>query len=195
VDRPQRGLNKSCSCSNVAGLPLRITEAWDGQNGSDLPSTEIQRVDCESPQTTHGSRFWAMTRRWIRKGPGAKFIDEGPGPVVRVRKFNPETGLQACLRATMRSMHMLFTRRQHPRSAAALPVDWCVAGSLTHHVSSLADSSPGGVFVRTSLPKPVGTPIDLCFFTEHGPHNVKGRVRWSQPKRGMGIGFERDSRM
>ena len=87
-------------------------------------------------------------------------------------------------------MHMLFTRRQHPRSPAALAVDWCAEGSLTHYVSALADCSPAGVFVCTGLPKPVGTRVELWFHTEHGTHNVKGRVRWAQSQRGMGIGFE-----
>jgi hypothetical protein len=87
-------------------------------------------------------------------------------------------------------MHMLFTRRHHPRSPAALAVDWCAEGSLTHHVCTLADSSPSGVCVRTSLPQPVGTRIQLWFCTEQGTHSIQGRVRWAQPTRGMGIGFE-----
>jgi hypothetical protein len=76
-----------------------------------------------------------------------------------------------------------------------MPVDWRVDGGLTHCASRLANSSAHGVFVSTSLPQPVGTPIELQFdMGSGGTLQIKGRVRWVEPQHGMGIGLDDDPR-
>jgi PilZ domain len=83
-------------------------------------------------------------------------------------------------------------RRSHPRVRAGLGVDWRAFGSQVHHVSELADLSAGGAFVRTSEPRPVGSPIvvDLATGGGHALLDVHARVAWLD-RTGMGLRFTR----
>jgi hypothetical protein len=79
--------------------------------------------------------------------------------------------------------------RIYPRMRATTTVDWCVAGTATHVVSNLGNLSPGGAFVRTSVPAPVGSAVHLRVLTEVGAVATRGKVAWSGPA-GMGVSFD-----
>jgi Tfp pilus assembly protein PilZ len=71
-----------------------------------------------------------------------------------------------------------------------LAVDWHAFGSAVHRVSTTADVSPGGAFVCTAEPRPVGSALVLEMATPKGPVAVHARVAWTDP-RGMGVRFTR----
>jgi len=81
-------------------------------------------------------------------------------------------------------------RRGHERDAARLTVDWHAFGSAVHRVSTTADVSPGGAFVCTAEPRPVGSALVLEVITPKGALAIHGRVAWTDP-RGMGVRFTR----
>ncbi|HEX3344969.1 MAG TPA: PilZ domain-containing protein [Polyangiaceae bacterium] len=83
-------------------------------------------------------------------------------------------------------------RRRHERDAALVGVDWRAFGSAVHRVSTTADVSPGGAFVCTAVPRPVGSPLVLRMTTTRGPVEVHARVAWTDP-RGMGVRFTRSA--
>lgn len=91
------------------------------------------------------------------------------------------------LRAWVRS---LGTRRARPRIPSGMPVDWRLFGSPVHHVTTLADISCGGAFVRALDPGPVGSPVVLELATARGLLNVHARVAWTSVG-GMGLRFTR----
>jgi uncharacterized protein (TIGR02266 family) len=83
-------------------------------------------------------------------------------------------------------------KRQHPRIPVALTVTYASRGDLKQDLAT--DLSPGGLFVRTNNPLPVGTDIDLSVVV--GPTglriSINGTVTWrreNEPHRGMGIQF------
>ena len=84
-------------------------------------------------------------------------------------------------------------RRQHLRVAVALRCDYLSRGDLQKDL--VTDISPGGLFVRTSKPLPIGTDVDLevHISDEETPLHVRGRVVWLRsargPHEGMGIQF------
>ncbi len=71
-----------------------------------------------------------------------------------------------------------------------LAVDWHAFGSAVHRVSTTADVSPGGAFVCTAEPRPVGSAVVLELATPRGPVAIHARVAWTDP-RGMGVRFTR----
>src|SRR5262252_2699643 len=79
--------------------------------------------------------------------------------------------------------------RIYPRMRATTKVDWCVTGAATHVVSNLGNLSPGGAFVHTSIPPPVGSALERRVLTEVGAVATQGRVAWSGPA-GMGVSFD-----
>jgi hypothetical protein len=79
--------------------------------------------------------------------------------------------------------------RIEPRYRAASRVDWCVEGTVTHIVSELGNVGPGGAFVRTRLPAPVGAKLAMHVLTDIGAVAVEGKVAWSSAT-GMGIAFD-----
>src|SRR5437667_10353495 len=83
-------------------------------------------------------------------------------------------------------------RRQHQRVPVALKVAYRSKGDLQNHL--VTDLSPGGLFVRTSKPLPIGTEVDLEVTIEdqEPPMHVRGKVIWLRQKQGpegMGIQF------
>jgi uncharacterized protein (TIGR02266 family) len=83
-------------------------------------------------------------------------------------------------------------KRQHVRVPVALTVTYASRGELQNHL--VTDLSPGGLFVATANPLPVGTEIDLSVVI--GPSgqriSVNGKVSWcreNEPNKGMGIEF------
>jgi hypothetical protein len=93
-----------------------------------------------------------------------------------------------------RPISRLPWRRDHERDTATLAVDWHPFGSGVHRVSTTADVSPGGAFVCTAEPRPVGSAVVIEMETSHGPLEVHGRVAWTDP-RGMGVRFTRSVRV
>ncbi len=93
-----------------------------------------------------------------------------------------------------RPLSRLPWRRDHERDTAVLAVDWHPFGSAVHRLSTTADISPGGAFVCTVAPRPVGSPVVLAMETSAGPLEVHGRVAWTDP-RGMGVRFTRSVRV
>ena len=69
-------------------------------------------------------------------------------------------------------------KRQHPRIPVSLTVSYPSKGALARDL--ISDLSPGGVFIRTSQPLPIGTEIDCrcCIADEEPPIGVRGKVVW-----------------
>ena len=83
-------------------------------------------------------------------------------------------------------------KRQHPRMVVSLKVSYLSKGDLVRDL--VTDVSPGGLFVRTSKPLPIGTAVDLEVLVESDetPMHVRGKVVWLREARGaegMGIQF------
>jgi hypothetical protein len=96
------------------------------------------------------------------------------------------------LRALRALLLSLGRRRRHARAPSGLGIDWRAFGSQVHHVSEMSDLSPGGAFVRTAEPRPVGSPIvvDLATGDGHVKLDVHARVAWVA-RAGMGLRFTR----
>ena len=69
-------------------------------------------------------------------------------------------------------------KRQHLRMPVALKVTYLSKGDLQRDF--VTDLSPGGLFVRTSKPLPIGTDVDLEVHVadEEAPTHVRGKVVW-----------------
>ncbi|HEY3357518.1 MAG TPA: PilZ domain-containing protein [Polyangia bacterium] len=84
--------------------------------------------------------------------------------------------------------------RKHQRYPLEMPVDWKANDSEDVFISSTADLSAGGAFVRTLAPPPVGTPVALVLAPTRGAVlTITGRVSWARQDagaEGMGVRFE-----
>jgi type IV pilus assembly protein PilZ len=83
-------------------------------------------------------------------------------------------------------------KRHHQRVGVSLKVNYPSKGDLQKDL--VTDLSPGGLFIRTSKPLPIGTEVDLevTVASEDPPITVRGKVVWMRPqggKEGMGIQF------
>lgn len=86
-------------------------------------------------------------------------------------------------------------KRQHPRLPVELTVSYPNRGALVRDL--ISDLSPGGVFVRTKQPLPIGTEVELHvrLSAEEPPIGVRGKVVWLRDgvgpmeREGMGIQF------
>jgi uncharacterized protein (TIGR02266 family) len=81
-------------------------------------------------------------------------------------------------------------KRQHLRMPVSLKVAYRTRDALQKDL--VTDLSPGGLFVRTSKPLPIGTEVELevSIAEEEPPIRVRGRVVWLRgEKEGMGIQF------
>jgi type IV pilus assembly protein PilZ len=83
-------------------------------------------------------------------------------------------------------------KRQHTRIPVALKVAFGSRDDLQRHL--VTDLSPGGLFVRTSKPLPIGTEVDLevTIAETDLPMHIRGKVVWLRQKHGpegMGIQF------
>lgn len=58
-------------------------------------------------------------------------------------------------------------------------------------VSRVRDLSQGGVFISTDSVLSQGSEIHLLFSLPEGEIRIEGRVRYSNPQRGMGVEFNR----
>jgi type IV pilus assembly protein PilZ len=87
----------------------------------------------------------------------------------------------------------MTNKRQHPRLPVSLKVTYLSRGDLQKDL--VTDLSPGGLFVRTSRPLPIGTEVDLeVVLAEADPaFTVRGKVVWlrgvKDKQEGMGIQF------
>jgi uncharacterized protein (TIGR02266 family) len=83
-------------------------------------------------------------------------------------------------------------KRQHNRIPVSLKVAYGSRDDLRKDL--VTDLSPGGLFVRTSKPLPIGTEIDLEVTIAEAdlPMHIRGKVVWLRQKHGpegMGIQF------
>ena len=84
-------------------------------------------------------------------------------------------------------------KRAHMRMPVSLKVTYLSRGDLQKDL--VIDLSPGGLFVRTSKPLPIGTEVELevVVADEDPPLHVRGKVIWLRSKKGphegMGIQF------
>jgi len=84
-------------------------------------------------------------------------------------------------------------QRQHGRIPVSLKVSYLSKGDLQRDL--VTDLSPGGLFIRTSRPLPIGTEVDLevVIADEDPPTHVRGKVIWLRHHKGapegMGIQF------
>ena len=80
-------------------------------------------------------------------------------------------------------------KRQHPRLPVSLKVSYLSKGDLQRDL--VTDLSPGGLYVRTSKPLPIGTEIDLEVIVEDGdsPIHVRGKVVWLRAHKGKEEGM------
>jgi type IV pilus assembly protein PilZ len=88
---------------------------------------------------------------------------------------------------------MADDKRAHERIPVSLKVSYPSRGDLQKDL--VTDLSPGGLFIRTSKPLPIGTEIELevQVAAEDPPITVRGKVVWLRsakgPHEGMGIQF------
>ena len=87
---------------------------------------------------------------------------------------------------------MADDKRQHARIPVSLAVSYPSRGDLQKDL--VTDLSPGGLFVRTSKPLPIGTEVDLEVTLDDAdvPMHVRGKVIWLRQRHGpegMGIQF------
>ncbi|HEY1691056.1 MAG TPA: PilZ domain-containing protein [Polyangiaceae bacterium] len=92
------------------------------------------------------------------------------------------------LRVLRRPFTSLLWRRAYERDRRSLTVDWHRFGSEVHRVSTTDDVSEGGVFLSTSAPLPMGSPVVMHFTLGGSAVLVHGRVAW-RSTRGMGVRF------
>lgn len=88
-------------------------------------------------------------------------------------------------------------RRVHPRVPVDIEVDYKSADTFLF--AYITDISAMGIFIRTNIPEPPGTRLNLRFATTDGKQlNLEGRVMWTNPYRpgsfdninpGMGVQF------
>ena len=83
-------------------------------------------------------------------------------------------------------------KREHQRIPVSLQVSYLSKGDLQRDL--VVNLSPGGLFVRTSKPLPIGTKVDLevLIAQEETPIHVRGKVMWLRgdaEAAGMGIQF------
>jgi uncharacterized protein (TIGR02266 family) len=82
--------------------------------------------------------------------------------------------------------------RRHPRVPVSLTVKYASRGDLQNDL--VTDLSPGGVFVRTDQPPPIGSTVALEFVVPPSPLpiSVQGQVMWIRDQAGasgMGVRF------
>jgi len=80
-------------------------------------------------------------------------------------------------------------RRRHPRSQA--PANLLVAwqAGTQKSVARLDTIALGGLFIRTSTPPNSKSMVQVLVEVPDGDVRARGVVRWSVPKRGMGVEF------
>jgi uncharacterized protein (TIGR02266 family) len=88
----------------------------------------------------------------------------------------------------------MSNQRQHPRLPVSLTVSYPSRGDMVRDL--VTNLSPGGLFVRTSKPLPIGTEVDLeVQVAGDETLNVRGKVVWLRDRatanapEGMGIQF------
>ena len=84
--------------------------------------------------------------------------------------------------------------RLSSRVRSGLHADWNIVGRCAHAISKLENMSAGGAFVRTSVPAPTGTRLQMHLLTDGGIVPTLARVVRSEPS-GMGIRFEASETM
>lgn len=78
------------------------------------------------------------------------------------------------------------------RVPSQLRVDWNILGRRAHVVSCLENMSAGGAYVRTPIPVPEGTQIQMQLLTDGGIVPMLARVVRCEPS-GMAVRFDLDS--
>ena len=129
--------------------------------------------------------FLELNRRRVR-----------PNPPLTPRELERWTDLRWQLEALLGDDAQLGERlRRALRVPTDLPVRVC--GPHTEELSSAREIAEGGLFLATSHPAPVGTPLQLRIHGDGGDSvEVKGTVAWvrerasEQGPAGMGIRFE-----
>jgi uncharacterized protein (TIGR02266 family) len=86
-------------------------------------------------------------------------------------------------------------KRAHARVAVTLSVSYLSRGDLQKDL--VTDLSPGGLFVRTDKPLPIGIDVDLevLIASEETPIHARGKVVWvrdkpEHPEDNMGMGVQ-----
>lgn len=84
---------------------------------------------------------------------------------------------------------MTDDKRQFPRVPVSLTVAYPSAGDFVRDLAT--DLSPGGLFIRTSKPLPIGTEIDLKVVipNQELTLSVRGRVVWLKDHQGIAEGM------
>jgi uncharacterized protein (TIGR02266 family) len=86
-------------------------------------------------------------------------------------------------------------RRKYTRTAVSVLVQLCFDASEEVLVEYSADVSPGGIFIRTPNPRPIGSGVHVQFLSRDGAHLIQGmgKVAHINPPGselpGMGIEF------
>ena len=84
---------------------------------------------------------------------------------------------------------MAILRRATPRAEAEDDLYAFWYSSDGRDLSRVRNLNMGGVFVETSLPKDLGTSVELHFLAGEGPIRAKAVVRHADPGQGMGLKF------
>jgi c-di-GMP-binding flagellar brake protein YcgR len=82
-------------------------------------------------------------------------------------------------------------RRHYARLKTSIPVEILQEGSDSAIRGATSDISPGGCYIETIFPFPVGTTLDLKLALGEDDLLVQATVVTSDPQVGNGISFER----
>jgi len=83
-----------------------------------------------------------------------------------------------------------FRTRATPRLPVSLSVTYSNEGEMVRDVVS--NLGGGGLFIRTTRPLPIGTPIEMAIQLGDETLKQKGRITWARglPIDGMGVRFD-----
>ena len=124
---------------------------------------------------------------WRRSGRHSAKLRAGIGIEFR----ESESERREFVLAVARGEDVSMVVRRHRRLPVNLPVTWRVVAGRASHQSRFQDISPGGAFVVTDEPCPLGTELvlDLVSPGAEQPLQIAARVAWLGKRGGVGVEF------
>ncbi len=84
---------------------------------------------------------------------------------------------------------LVYSRRQSSRVLTPDGVWACWRCGEAEDILRVCDLSPGGLFLSTPIPQPLGARAQLDFLVQEGNIRLEGVVRHLIPSRGLGLKF------
>lgn len=126
---------------------------------------------------------------WRRPGRHSAKIRAGVGIQFALAEMQKRDYVLAIARGEQQDA----AARRHKRLPIHLPVSWRVAQEKGVFDSIIADIGPGGAFVQTPSPAPLGEDVvlDICAPGAERPISIAGRVVWASDRtERAGFGME-----